>query len=101
MAIQVNTNNVRATASSLITINNNIESEFDNVKQAINKMNASWEGSAATSSMSEFNRIKSNFCGGNGRMAVMNKYINFLQSAVALDYETTELGNTKLADLFK
>lgn len=99
--INVDTNLVRNTVASLDKINNNLENDFDNVIKAVNKLDSSWDGSASAKTISQFNRIKSNFCGASGRKAVMQNYLKFLSDAVALGYESTEDANVKLSELFK
>ena len=99
--IQVDTNLVRSSVTSLDGINNNLESAFDSVIKSVNKLNSSWEGSASSKAISKFNKIKSDFCGASGRKAIMQSYIKFLSDAVATGYEATEDTNIKLSELFK
>lgn len=99
--ITVDTNQVRNAADILKGINNRMDSDFNSVVSAINKMNASWDGNASNKAISKFNKIKKEYMGSNGRKAVMNTFIKFLCSAVAIDYDTTEAGNTELSNMFK
>lgn len=99
--ILVNTDNVRAAVSELTSINNSLESDFQNVINAINKVDGVWDGTASIQAISKFNKIKSDFCGSSGRKAIMNNYIQFLCNAVAIDYDGTEQVNTNLSELFK
>lgn len=99
--ILINTDNVRTTVAELTGINNSLESDFQNVISAISKMDGAWDGSASAQAISKFNKIKSDFCGSNGRKAIMNNYIKFLCDAVAIDYDGTEQVNTNLSELFK
>ena len=99
--ITVDTNKVRATVTSVNTINNNLEKDFNAVVNAISKLDSSWDGSASAKAISKFNKIKSDYCGSSGRKAVMQNYLKFLSDAVAIGYETTESTNTKLSGLFK
>lgn len=99
--ISINTNKVLEAATTLQTINNRIDSDFEMVNHAINRMNASWDGAAGSSAESEFNKIKGSCFGSDGRKAVMNNYINFLNGDVATNYEATENTNAQLSSLFK
>ena len=99
--IMVNTGNVRTAVSTLTGINNGLETDFTNVINAINKLDSQWDGNASAKAISKFNKIKSDFCGSNGRKAIMNNYIKFLCDAVAIDYDATEQTNTSLSELFK
>lgn len=99
--IMVNTDNVRTTVAELTGINNSLESDFQNVISAISKLDGVWDGTASAKAISKFNKIKSDFCGANGRKAIMKSYINFLCNAVAIDYDGTEQVNTSLSELFK
>lgn len=99
--IKVNTTAVRTAMNTLTSLNNSMEKDFDAVKRAMSKLDSSWDGSASSKAISKFNSIKSNYCGSNGRKAVMNTYVKFLSGTVAADYETTEGVNTNLANLFK
>lgn len=99
--IRVDTDKVRNTVSTVNTINNNLERDFDAVVKAVNKLDMAWDGKASSKTISRFNSMKSNFCGASGRKAVMQNYLKFLSDAVAIGYETTEGTNTKLSELFK
>ena len=99
--ISVNTNKLYETAMNLQAINSQIDSDFEAVNFAVSRMNASWDGAAGNSAESEFNKIRNECFGSNGRRAVMNNYINFLSSDVATNYEMTENTNSQLSSLFK
>ena len=100
-AIQVNTTNVRNAANTLTTLNNGMDKSFESVAQAMSTLDSSWDGSASSKAISNFNKMKNEFMGSCGRKAVMNQYINFLTKTVANDYDATETANTSLASLFK
>ena len=100
--IKVDTGAVKRAVTALQSINRNIDTDFNSVQSAMNKLNSSWSGSAASKANDKFNTIKKNFIGSNGgRHKVMDSYIKFLSDAVAIDYETTESVNTKLSEMFK
>lgn len=99
--IKINTQSVRSAASTLKSINNSIEADFVQVQRAMSILDDSWDGSASRKAISHFNKLKADFCGSNGRKAVMDNYIRFLEKTVAQDYETTENTNINLSELFK
>ena len=99
--ITVDTNQVRNAADTLKGINNRMDSDFSSVVNAINKVNGSWDGTASNKAISKFNKIKREFMGSSGRKAVMNNFIKFLCSAVAIDYDATETANTELSSMFR
>ena len=100
-AIHINTENVRTTVTTLTSLNNGMETDFETVKNTMSSLEGCWEGAASNKAISAFNKLKSDFCGGNGRKVIMQNYIKFLSESVALDYEITEQTNTSLSDLFK
>ena len=99
--IKVDTTAVRNAVTTLTTLNNDMDKAFDNVKSAMSKLDSNWDGTASSKAISNFNKLKNDFMGANGRKAVMKTYISFLTSAVATDYENTETTNTNLGSLFK
>ena len=99
--IHINTENVRTTVTTLTSLNNGMETDFETVKNTMSSLEGCWEGAASNKAISAFNKLKSDFCGGNGRKVIMQNYIKFLSESVALDYEITEQTNTSLSDLFK
>ena len=99
--IHINTENVRTTVTTLTSLNNGMETDFETVKNTMSSLEGCWEGAASNKAISAFNKLKSDFWGGNGRKVIMQNYIKFLSESVALDYEITEQTNTSLSDLFK
>lgn len=99
--IKVNTTKINAAISTLTSLNNGMETDFDSIVTAVSKMDSSWDGTASSKAISKFNKLKADCKGSSGRKAVMNQYIKFLTNNVMTDYETTEKTNTDFASMFK
>ena len=97
--LKMNTDGVVASANNIKNLNNQMRSNFNNVQKAISKLDASWDGSAASSAMSKFNSIKSKYC--SARYNVLDNYVKFLYQQVGEGYTQTEDVNKSLADQFK
>lgn len=97
--VKVLTDLVMTTANEIGQINSNIKNDFTDVRNAINRLNAEWDGQAATEAMGQFNNIASQFC--DSRYKVMENYVSYLKKQVTPGYENTENANVKLADAFK
>ena len=97
--LKVNTDLVITAANNIQTTHGQIRSGFDKVQAAMTKLGNAWEGAAATSAVSKFNELKSNY--PDARYNVVDNYVNFLLQQVGAGYEQTEDVNKSLADAFK
>lgn len=98
-SIKINTDSVVNAAANIKTINGQIRDRFPDVQTAMNRLDGSWDGSAATSAMRKFNEIKNNY--PSARYTVLDNYVNFLLQQVGQGYNETEEVNKSLADAFK
>lgn len=97
--LKVDTGLVLTCAVKLENANNKIRDGFPSVERAINRLDNTWEGAAATNAISKFNEMRSQM--PEARYTVLSNYINFLRNQVGEGYEQTEAANTSLADAFK
>ena len=97
--LRINTDAVAVAAANISKINNQIRDGFSDVQSAISKLNASWEGSAATHTISKFSELKANYC--DERYKELDTFVQFLLHQIGEGYEDTENVNVSLADVFK
>ena len=97
--LKVDAEQVIATAKRIKNYNNQMRDSFSNVHNAIDKLNNSWDGSAASSAISKFNAIKNSYC--EARYNVVDNFVAFLHQQVGEGYTQTESANKSLADQFK
>ena len=97
--LKVDAEQVIATAKRIKNYNNQMRDSFSNVQNAIDKLNNSWDGSAASSAISKFNAIKNSYC--EARYNVVDNFVAFLHQQVGEGYTQTESANKSLADQFK
>lgn len=97
--LKINTDAVVASANNIKNCNNQIRDGVSTLQAAITRLDASWDGSAATTAISKFNEIKSKFF--DTRYATLDNYVNFLLQQVGEGYTQTEDANVSLADQFK
>ena len=90
---------VRDVANNVKRINDELKSSFSNVTDAINALDRSWDGEAASNAITKFNTIKSNFV--ENRPAQVDVFVSFLLRQVGDGYVSTEEVNKQLADQFK
>lgn len=97
--LKVNTDAAVAAAEHIKQYNEQMRDHFDTVLRAIQKLDNSWDGAAASAAMSKFNELKSQF--PEARYNVLDNYVNFLLQQVGEGYVQTENANISLADQFK
>ena len=97
--VKINTDLVSATATKISGLNNEMRAGFNDVQNAIKKLDSAWDGAAATSAMNKFNAIKNAYC--DARYNVVNNYVTFLRQQIDAGYVQTEQVNTSLADQFE
>lgn len=96
--LKVNTQLVHNAATALKTINNQISDGFQEVQNAVIKLDSAWDGSAAASSIGKFNEIKSKY--PQARYNVIENYVDFLLEQVGEGYTQTEETNKSLSESF-
>ena len=94
----VNTGGIASAAVKLRSVNDNINSSFETLKNKAKQLESNWNsgaGSTACTAMYQLFKI------GETRSEVIQNYINTLEQQVNPGYIKTEEVNTSLADQFK
>lgn len=99
VSIKINTAGAVAVANNIKASNMQIRNGFSPVKSAISRLDANWEGAAASKAISKFHEIDSKF--SEARYSVVDNYVRFLLQQVGEGYTQTEEVNKSLADEFK
>lgn len=99
MAVKINVDAVRSTASQIANINRKISSDFVLVESAINTLNRNWDGTASDMVIGKFNSIKGTYC--DNRYNTVNDMVRFLNNQIVLGYEKTEKVIVTAASAFK
>ena len=97
--IKINVDAVKATAADIEQINRTIDNEYNDLRQAINRLERLWSGSASNAAVGKFRKIDDNFA--VARTAVVNDMARFLRNVVGDNYVSTENVVTSAADQFK
>ncbi len=97
--LRINIDNAVATSNNLKRLNTQIRDAFPGVQTAINRLNNSWDGPAASKTIAKFSEIKEKYA--EARYNVVDNYVRFLLQQVGEGYTQTEEANTSLADAFK
>lgn len=97
--LKINTDTAVAAAKTIQSYNTQMRDGFQNVEKAVSRLDAEWDGSAATAAINKFNEIRNNFC--DARYNVLDNYVNFLYQQIGEGYIQTETVNKSLADQFK
>ena len=97
--LNINTDLVTSVATSLNSLNTQMTEGYSPVASSVQRMDACWDGSAATKAITKINEIKSTLV--DARFDVLNSYIQFLNQQIAPGYVQTEISNTSLADTLK
>jgi len=97
--LKVNVAGVRTCAGNIKNLNNDMNKSFDTMQKAINALDASWDGSASSSAISEFNSIRNKY--KDVRYKVIDNYVAFLYQQIGEGYTSAEAQNKSLADAFK
>lgn len=101
--IKIDTQIVSDVADKIASYNQEIDNEFEPVKNAINNLSCNWSGSASEQAMTKFNQIKSQYVENSetSRFKVIDNYVKVLKQSVGIGYEKAEDVNTQLAEAFK
>lgn len=97
--LKISTDAAVVAANNIKSCNTQMRDKFSTMQNAITKLDSSWDGSAATATISKFNEIKANY--HEARYNVLDNYVNFLLSQVDEGYTQTENANISLAERFK
>lgn len=97
--LKVNSQQVISTANKIKGLNNQINDGFENVENAISRLNRKWDGPASNNAINKFNSIKGAYC--SSRYKVVDNFVAFLHQQVGEGYAQTESVNKSLADAFK
>lgn len=97
--LKIDTEAVKGTAKTIKKNNDLIKNGFVSVRNAITKLDSSWESPASGVVIGKFNDIDNKYT--ENRYTVMNNYVNFLYQQIQEGYESTEQTNKSLADAFK
>ena len=99
MAIKIDTNAVRTTATQIANTNQKISNDFSSVESAISNLNRNWDGMASDAAFRKFNNIKNTYY--DNRYKVVNDMVNFMKKQVGEGYEQTETAIVSAASAFK
>lgn|GEM_PF-2339327 len=97
--IFIQTDKVAEAAAHITHANQVIDTAFNEMERAIQRLNQSWTSQASGTVIGYFSSISSHF--KDNRFAVMNDYSQFLLGAVVEGYTAAENENVRLADAFK
>lgn len=97
--IFVQTDKVAEAAARITHANQAIDTAFDEMERAIQRLNKSWTSPASDTVIGYFSSISSHF--KSNRFAVMKDYSHFLLGPVVEGYTAAENENVRLADAFK
>ena len=97
--LKINTEAVVTAANRIKNCNDRMRDGFPTVQAAINNLNNSWNGAAASHAIGKFNELKSRY--PDARYTVLDNYVNFLFQQVGEGYTQSEDANVSLADQFK
>jgi len=97
--IVIDTAKVVIAADQISKLNKELDQEFEQLENAIQRLNGRWNSKASEGVIGHFFSIKNSY--KEGRYMVMQDYSNFLKKQVSVAYDTTETGNKSLADAFK
>lgn len=97
--ITIDTGIVVTAANRISTLNNEIDSGFGEVENAIQRLNGKWNSRASDVVIGKFYSLKNNF--KDSRYKVMQEYSYLLKQQVSVSYNSTETVNTSLANAFK
>ena len=94
----VNTESIASSADTLRSINSNINSECNKMKNNVERIDSNWRSPAGDAAQVAIHHIlKQN----DERSTVIQNYINILEQLINPGYSDTETANATLADKFK
>ena len=104
--LAVKTDGIREVAKYVRNINKQINSASKNMKNSIQKLDASWDGDTSYKAINRFNSLYASYCtveGKNGasRYKDVDMFVKFLEDIVGINYDQVEMTNISLGDSFK
>jgi len=97
--MKVDTEQVAQIATTIEGLNKRLSETLENTKAAMNNLKSSWEGGAATETITAFNGFAQKYF--QDYHEKIDNYVKFLRKNVAEGYFEVEKENTRLADVFK
>jgi len=97
--IKVNTEQVLGIATTLSSLNDDLQTQLKEAQTAITNLDSVWTGEAANATKEAINAFATEYF--QSYYDLINQYVEFLKKNVAEGYESTETTNTSLADSFK
>lgn len=97
--LKIDTSAVVTAAGNISRFNKQMKDGIPSMQRAIDRLNSTWSGEAATAAIKKFNEIKAGFF--DARYNVLDNYVNFLLNQVGEGYTQTETVNKSLAAQFK
>jgi uncharacterized protein YukE len=95
---EVNEERIAAATNSLRTANNNINNEFNTMRNKMLQLESNWRGAAGTAAHTTMHQLLNR---NKDRSTVIENYINILERQINPRYVSTESTNVSLADKFK
>ena len=96
--LKISTDAAVAAAAAIRTLNQDMQSEFEAVKNAVDRLDGVWDGQAAGKAVSGFKQFQAEYPAA--RYQVVENLANFLLQQVGQGYQNTEEVNTTIADDF-
>lgn len=85
-------------AQKIIKQNNQMQEEFNKLKNQVIKLHNSWNSPASDKVKAQFDKISKN---SKNVSHVFENYSNLLTKTISEGFVDVEIGNTSLADAFK
>lgn len=85
-------------AQKIIKQNNQMQEEFNKLKNQVSKVHSSWNGPASDKVKSQFDKAARNTINVSH---LFENYSNLLTRTISEGFVDVEIGNTSLADAFK
>lgn len=96
--LDVNFDLINATATTLKSINFDLDNKFQDIRNALVNLYDGWTSSNCDAALSKFNEIENSY--RDKRFNTFDQYINFLIQPVSEGYMDTENTNVNIGDKF-
>ena len=96
MAMRVNTEVIRHTASTISSLNSQLFDTLQNSHAAVKSLSGVWTGEAATATIQAYDKFATTYFEEYRDM--LDQYVKFLNVAAGEGYEQTEQAITRKAD---
>ena len=97
--IRIDTDAVAQIATSIETLNGQLQEELTSSQTTIKNLANTWEGEAANATIGAFDEFSAKYF--QSYYDVIDQYVKFLRNNIEAGYIRTETANTSLADAFK